>query len=195
MFCPKCGKEQVDNPAFCRNCGERLRSSEDETNPSAVGYARPPDNNAVRHEEPKERQMMSQRFEGAVYASEDQLNSLWGFFVGQKKTSLEMTDAEVKFKEGNIDINGIRSISLVKERFHWGAALLGIFLFIIFTIFFGGTIAIIIRGLGLGFLIWALIVSRNKWVLIEHSEGKTYFKMPRGKTNELYSALQKYTAK
>jgi hypothetical protein len=24
MFCPNCGKEQVDNPRFCRNCGARL---------------------------------------------------------------------------------------------------------------------------------------------------------------------------
>jgi len=24
MFCPKCGKEQPDNPTFCRNCGWRL---------------------------------------------------------------------------------------------------------------------------------------------------------------------------
>lgn len=25
MFCTKCGSEQVDNPKFCRNCGEKLR--------------------------------------------------------------------------------------------------------------------------------------------------------------------------
>lgn len=24
MFCPKCGKEQPDNPTFCRGCGWRL---------------------------------------------------------------------------------------------------------------------------------------------------------------------------
>lgn len=24
MFCPKCGKEQPDNPKFCRNCGVKL---------------------------------------------------------------------------------------------------------------------------------------------------------------------------
>src|SRR4030042_71147 len=24
MFCPSCGKEQVDNPAFCCNCGAKL---------------------------------------------------------------------------------------------------------------------------------------------------------------------------
>jgi len=24
MFCPKCGKEQLDNPIFCRGCGWRL---------------------------------------------------------------------------------------------------------------------------------------------------------------------------
>jgi len=24
MFCPKCGKEQPDNPTFCRGCGQRL---------------------------------------------------------------------------------------------------------------------------------------------------------------------------
>ena len=26
MFCPKCGKEQLENPRFCRSCGECLRS-------------------------------------------------------------------------------------------------------------------------------------------------------------------------
>ena len=26
MFCPKCGREQVDNPKFCRNCGEGLNA-------------------------------------------------------------------------------------------------------------------------------------------------------------------------
>ncbi len=25
VICPRCGKEQVDNPAFCRNCGQNLR--------------------------------------------------------------------------------------------------------------------------------------------------------------------------
>jgi len=27
-YCPKCGKKQVGNPRFCRNCGERLRLPE-----------------------------------------------------------------------------------------------------------------------------------------------------------------------
>jgi hypothetical protein len=61
VFCPKCGKEQVDNPAFCRNCGERLRSPEHQIESGAIGYARPPDNNAVRHKQPKERQMSEQK--------------------------------------------------------------------------------------------------------------------------------------
>lgn len=24
MFCPKCGKEQIDNPNFCRSCGSNI---------------------------------------------------------------------------------------------------------------------------------------------------------------------------
>jgi hypothetical protein len=61
MFCPKCGKEQVDNPTFCPNCGERLRLPEPEIKPSVVADASPPDSNAIRHEEPKERQVSEQK--------------------------------------------------------------------------------------------------------------------------------------
>jgi hypothetical protein len=61
MFCPKCGKEQVDNPTFCPNCGERLRLPEHEIKPTVVADASPPDSNAIRHEEPKERQVSEQK--------------------------------------------------------------------------------------------------------------------------------------
>ncbi len=35
--CPRCGKEQVGNPAFCRNCGENLRSVENRKRNINVG--------------------------------------------------------------------------------------------------------------------------------------------------------------
>jgi hypothetical protein len=61
MFCPKCGKEQVDNPAFCRNCGERLRLPEPPKESGAVAHAGHPDNDALTQKEPKERQMSEQK--------------------------------------------------------------------------------------------------------------------------------------
>jgi len=61
MFCPKCGKEQVNNPSFCPNCGERLRSTENETKPTAVEDTKQPHNDASGHEEPKERQVSEQK--------------------------------------------------------------------------------------------------------------------------------------
>lgn len=61
MFCPKCGKEQVDNPIFCRNCGERLQLPEHEKKPGAIADADHPDNDALTLKEPKDRQMSEQK--------------------------------------------------------------------------------------------------------------------------------------
>ena len=61
MFCPKCGKEQVNNPRFCPNCGERLRPTENETKPAAVEDAKQPHDNATRREEPTESQISEQK--------------------------------------------------------------------------------------------------------------------------------------
>jgi hypothetical protein len=61
MFCPRCGKEQVDNPVFCRNCGERLRLPEPAKESGAVAHASPPDNDALTQKEPEERQMSEQK--------------------------------------------------------------------------------------------------------------------------------------
>jgi hypothetical protein len=61
MFCPKCGKEQVDNPTFCPNCGERLRLPEPPKESGAVAHAGHTDNDALTQKEPKERQMSEQK--------------------------------------------------------------------------------------------------------------------------------------
>ena len=61
MFCPKCGKEQVDNPTFCPNCGERLRLPEPQKESGAVAHADHRDNDAPTQKEPQERQMSEQK--------------------------------------------------------------------------------------------------------------------------------------
>jgi uncharacterized membrane protein YvbJ len=37
MICPECGKEQMNNPAFCRSCGRKLESSADRDSVKATG--------------------------------------------------------------------------------------------------------------------------------------------------------------
>lgn len=56
MICPWCGKEQVDNPRFCRSCGERLRLPERQILSGALEYSSPLDDNAVSSKEPKKGQ-------------------------------------------------------------------------------------------------------------------------------------------
>ncbi len=47
MFCPNCGKEQADNPRFCRNCGAEL-VQESSILPDMVGMNTEVENNIIK---------------------------------------------------------------------------------------------------------------------------------------------------
>ncbi len=132
---------------------------------------------------------VSRVFERVSYASEREINSPW--WCGGEQTSLEVTATEIRFAERtNIRSADIQVIRFVREPLHWGALLLGVSLFTVFVFVIRGDLAILIRGFGLGLPIYALVALKNKWVLVNHCGNKTYFKIWRGGTKNLYLELQ-----
>jgi hypothetical protein len=142
-----------------------------------------------------------QTFERAIFIPEKGI--MRPFYWLEKRTSLRITDTDIQFLGRTIKLVDIESVCLKREPFLWGLVILGIVVFSAFTYlarydigFAGGATGIVFRGFCLGFSIYALIAPlKNKWVLVRHRGGNTYFKVRRGGTNRLYLELKKLIVK
>lgn len=150
--------------------------------------------------------MTTQNFPKVWYASAKRIGSIWKFLVFDDIGSLNICDSILEFKgrKNNIQINNIRSVSIVKQKINWGVYLivniLAIFYIYLFflKLILGALIVLLLANIeGL------LIGSNTKWILVEYLDQsnkpkKAYFADGSmfgwsgifGGTKEIYNILK-----